>query len=77
VVAEVTEEVRGTDGDWGLPLLIRVESRLQLIADGPAASGIDADLLLGAVADLSNDCKVWFSDRFDVDAELAKLRSVS
>lgn len=77
LVADVTEVVRSTDSDWGLPLLTSVESRLQLIVDGPTAAGLDVDLLLGAVADLSNDCKVWFSDRFDVDAELARLRSVS
>jgi hypothetical protein len=77
VVADVTEVVRSADSDWGLPLLIGVESRLQLIADGPIAAGLDADLLLGVVGDLSNGCKVWFSDRFDVDAELTRLRSVS
>lgn len=77
VVSDVTEAVRTSDRDWGLQLLAEVEARLQAMANEQETGGLDADLLLGAIADLSNDCKVWFSDRFDVDAEIARLRAAS
>lgn len=77
VVAEVTEEVRTQDVDWGVPLLVKIENRLQAIAEGPEAAGLDAHLLLGGIADLSNNCKVWFSDRFDVEAEISRLKAAS
>lgn len=77
VVAEATEEVRTQDMDWGIPLLVKIESRLRAIAEGPEAAGLDAHILLGGVADLSNNCKVWFSDRFDVEAEVSRLKAAS
>lgn len=73
VVAEVTESVRTGDADWGVPLLTGVEARLQVIAEGPDVQGLDVHLLVGGVGDLSNNCKVWFTDRFDVEAEIVRL----
>ncbi|MEV0660821.1 hypothetical protein ACIBI3_11355 [Actinomadura luteofluorescens] len=34
---------------------------------------MDSDLILGGVCDLASQCKVWFSDRFDVDTVVARL----
>lgn len=36
--------------------------------------GMDADLLLGGICDLTSQCKVWFSDGFDVDALIESLQ---
>jgi hypothetical protein len=37
--------------------------------------GLDADLLLGGISELTNGCKAWFSDAFDVDAAAQNLMS--
>jgi hypothetical protein len=36
---------------------------------------LDADLRLGGICDLTAQCLVWFSERFDVPARLAASRS--
>ncbi|POX47995.1 hypothetical protein C3489_28255 [Streptomyces sp. Ru71] len=49
----------------------------QLIAASPPAdmpSGMDPELLLGGICELTSQCKVWFSDRFDVDQAIEAIR---
>ena len=41
------------------------------------AVGFDTDMLLGGVADLANQCKVWFSESFDAQARIRELRERS
>ena len=36
---------------------------------------LDADLRLGGICDLTAQCMVWFSERFDVTARLAAARA--
>lgn len=36
--------------------------------------GMDGSMILGGISDLTSQCKVWFSDRFDVDAVIDRLR---
>jgi hypothetical protein len=38
---------------------------------------LDADLLMGGVSDLTSECRAWFSDRFDVEAEARRLAQVA
>ncbi|MFD0295936.1 hypothetical protein [Streptomyces sp. NPDC127118] len=48
-----------------------------LLAASPPAelpNGIDSELLLGGICDLSSQCKVWFSDRFDVDQAIEAIQ---
>lgn len=59
---------------WGAPLWTELENRLILVVRGGAAAGLDVDMLLGGVADLANNCKVWFSEPFDAQAEVRQLR---
>ena len=77
MVADATEAVRAEDTNWGVLLLVEVERRLRAIAEGPEAEGLDVHMLVGGIGDLSNNCKVWFSDRFDVAAEIARLKAAS
>ncbi|MFF0890584.1 hypothetical protein [Streptomyces sp. NPDC003456] len=49
----------------------------RLIAASPPAdlpSGMDSELLLGGLCELTSQCKVWFSDRFDVDQAIEAIR---
>ncbi|GAA4618450.1 hypothetical protein GCM10023195_82940 [Actinoallomurus liliacearum] len=69
-----TPKVRASS-PWGAALW----NELQDVIDGIPAEeipvGLDADLLLGGISDLANVCQIWFSERFDVDAEIARLRA--
>jgi hypothetical protein len=53
--------------------LVEIEARLEAIADQPQAEGLDVHLLVGGIGDLATLCKVWFTDRFDIEAEIARL----
>jgi hypothetical protein len=59
---------------WGAALWRELQLRVDA---GPTAADrdLDPDLLLGGVCELASRCQVWFSDRFDVDAEIARLRA--
>ncbi|KAA0930579.1 hypothetical protein [Streptomyces apricus] len=54
---------------WG-----EVQSRLEEFPESDIPAGMDSDLLLGGVCDLTSECKVWFSERFDVETEISRLR---
>jgi len=35
---------------------------------------MDPELLLGGICDLTSQCKVWFSDSFDVNQAIAAIQ---
>ncbi|MET7804123.1 hypothetical protein [Micromonospora chersina] len=69
-----TGRSRTTDGTWGVRFWEEIQDRLSDLPPDSLPSGIDDDLLLGGVADLTNRCQVWFSDGFDVEEEIARVR---
>jgi hypothetical protein len=71
--ASVTSEVADGDG-WGPRLWDELQTRVNTIPAGDRPSDMDAELLLGGICELCNLCRVWFSNRFDVVAELNRLR---
>ncbi|WP_456695254.1 hypothetical protein [Aeromicrobium sp. P5_D10] len=74
VVDTATHEVETSGVPWGAALWRKVEGELLALQGRPEALGMDADLLLGGVSDLSNQCKVWFSDRFDIAERIDAIR---
>lgn len=74
VVDTATYEVTSTSVPWGAALWRKVEHDLIALQGTPEALGMDTDLLLGGVSDLSNQCKVWFSDRFDIAERIDAIR---
>lgn len=75
IVDRATGTTRTTDGKpWGAKLWTELEDRLDAEAGSGTAAGFDTDMLLGGVADLANQCKVWFSEHFDAQARLRELR---
>lgn len=59
---------------WGARLWTELEDRLDAEAGKGPAAGFDTDLLLGGVADLANQCRVWFSESFDAQARVREFR---
>jgi hypothetical protein len=39
----------------------------------PKAQGLSVDLLLGGVSELANNCRAWYTDRFDAQQMLDQL----
>lgn len=73
VVDQVTEEVRDGGADWGATMWRSLDCRFRELEGTSDAYGLSADLLLGGVSDLANNCRAWFSDRFDAEAVLQQL----
>lgn len=75
VADQATGATRTTTGErWGARLWTELEERLELEARVGVAEGMDTDMLLGGVADLANNCKIWFSESFDAQHRVRQLR---
>ena len=61
---------------WGAGLWEELQARIDAMATGMWPDNLDADLRLGGVCELASRCQVWFSARFDVNAEIARLREL-
>ncbi len=73
---EATTAVRAAGGAaWGADLWRGLQSRVEAMPAAAWPDDLDADLRLGGICDLVSRCQVWFSDRFDVDAAIARLRA--
>lgn len=74
LVDQSEQAVASDGGPWGDALWREIEVRLASVAGTPEVLGLDTDMLLGGVSDLSNRCKVWYSEPFDVAARIAAIR---
>jgi hypothetical protein len=73
---EATAAVIGTgQAVWGVGLWHEMQARVEGMPAGAWPDDLDADLRLGGICDLISRCQVWFTDRFDVDAAIARLRA--
>lgn len=73
IVDEATDVVRVDGGQWGAQLWRELGTRLRLMEGTAEIAGLDVDLLLGGVSELANNCRAWYTDRFDAQAVLARL----
>ncbi|MBX7450856.1 hypothetical protein GR927_22980 [Mycolicibacterium sp. 3033] len=70
VVDEATHAVR-TDGKrWGAELWLELDQRFRLLEGQAEAQSLNAELLLGGVSELANNCSAWYSDAFDAEQQL-------
>lgn len=67
IAEEQTDLVRDGAAQWGPQLWTSLQTRLDDLEGSPKARGLDSDLLMGAIAELANNCHVWFSPDFDAD----------
>ncbi|MGW0314712.1 hypothetical protein [Streptomyces flavidovirens] len=63
-----------SNSEWGPDFWNSIQDLLDGIPRENVPVGMDVDLLLGGISDLANACQVWFSDRFDVEGEIRRLR---
>lgn len=68
-----TERAKRKDASWGADLWRQLEAELDDQQDALPVD-MDVDLALGGLCELSNRCKVWFSDSFDMAQEQARRR---
>lgn len=73
IVDEATDDVRVEQGQWGAQLWRELGTRLRVMDGTAEVAGLDADLLLGGVSELANNCRAWYTDRFDAHAVLSRL----
>jgi hypothetical protein len=74
---QATGDVIATaEGSWGAVMWRELQARAAREPAGSWPDDLDADLRLGGICDLANRCQVWFSVSFDVEAELARLRTL-
>jgi hypothetical protein len=71
-----TAAVTQAGGTRGAGLWTELQARIDAMAAGLWPDDLDADLRLGGVCELASRCQVWFSDRFDVNTEIARLREL-
>lgn len=69
----VTSVVKSPEKPWGNALWREMEEQLEL-QSSTLPDYVDVDLALGGICELSSRCQVWFSDSFDVEAELERRR---
>ncbi|MEU9357459.1 hypothetical protein AB0D35_04970 [Streptomyces sp. NPDC048301] len=60
--------------EWGADFWIALQDALDAIPATQVPAGMDPELLLGGISDLTNECKIWFSEVFDVAAEIDRIR---
>lgn len=72
-VDEATDAVRSEGAAWGAQLWRELAHRLVRLEGGAEAHGLNIDLLLGGVSELTNNCRAWYTDRFDAQETLRQL----
>lgn len=73
-VDEATRSVRDDGGEWGDALWGELDRRFRAMEGTSDAHGLSSDLLLGGASELADRCKAWFTDRFDAQEELNRLK---
>lgn len=73
VVDEATDAVQVQGDTWGARLWRELGQRFHAMEGDAQAQGLSGDLLLGGVSELANNCRAWYTDRFDAQAVLRQL----
>lgn len=72
IADEETHRNRSVTGRWGADLWAALSTRLRESQTELSPFQLDGDLGLGGICELTARCHVWFSDKFDVESEIAK-----
>lgn len=75
IADEATRAVTAPDQPWGDQLWVELQRLVDELSEEAPQPGLDADLLLGGLCDLADQCKIWFSAAFDVQAAIDALRA--
>ncbi|MBO1267806.1 hypothetical protein J1902_07385 [Arthrobacter sp. PO-11] len=74
IADEETQRVRNPSGSWGAELWSALSHRLKN-QNELTNFDLDEDLSLGGVCYLSSQCKVWFSEGFDVKGFISDMKT--
>mgnify|MGYP000023447537 CR=1 FL=1 len=74
VVDEASRAVQNDSAEWGDALWAELDRRFRAMEGTSGAHGLSADLLLGGASELADRCRAWFTDRFDAQSELTRLK---
>lgn len=74
IADEETHKVRAVAAPWGDDLWAALSSRLHSSPKELSKFQLDGDLGLGGISELTSRCRVWFSERFDVEAAVATAK---
>lgn len=69
-----TNHCRVPTESWGAPLWMTLDQGTARMEKGILPTDFDSDLALGGLGDLASQCKVWFSDAFDVKAAISEIK---
>lgn len=72
---QATATLKTDAGPYGAALWDALADGVTGIPAAQRPNGLDDELTLGGICDLANQCKIWFSARFDVRAEVTRLRA--
>ncbi|MFF1608794.1 hypothetical protein ACFVYA_13535 [Amycolatopsis sp. NPDC058278] len=76
LLRRVGDRTMGDSDRSGHELWAAVDDKLvELQEAGKLPAGVDSEIALGGLCDLSNRCQIWFGPKFDVDAVIANRRS--
>lgn len=76
LLRRVSDRAMGDSELSGHGLWTAVDDKLvELEEAGKLPAGVDSEIALGGLCDLSNRCQVWFGPKFDIDAVIANRRS--
>ncbi len=74
VADEETYKVRNGDQPWGDELWDALSRRMEESVTPDIKHQLRGDLGLGGICDLVSQCRVWFSEQFDVGAEIERVK---
>lgn len=76
LLRRVSDHAMGDSELSGHKLWNTVDNKLvELDEAGELPAGVDSEIALGGLCDLSNRCQIWFGPRFDIDAVISDRRS--
>ncbi|MEC3977417.1 hypothetical protein [Amycolatopsis sp. H20-H5] len=76
LLRRVSDHAMGDSELSGHGLWTAVDDKLvELQEAGELPAGVDSEIALGGLCDLSNRCQIWFGPTFDIDAVIAGRRS--
>jgi len=76
LLRRVSDHEMGDSELSGTQLWRALERRMvELQETGQLPAGVDSEIALGGICDLSNRCEIWFGPRFDIAAMIASRRS--
>jgi hypothetical protein len=70
-----TSAISRHGGPQGPAFWAELQSKIATVSPGTWPNGLDNDTILGGICEQANLCRVWFGDRFDIDATVSEIHA--